>query len=163
MICYVNFQIDCMLIYYSWSITVEFYESNQLIQRWILTNFILLFRFRFYRYSNIWQRRTTLEKVLLSFYVILGAIAVTSFVAYPFVFNQSAGKSEVTQSMIIIIDWLIMLNTPKPNCVISTKIVASIYQFTAVECYSHILIKTCRFDYRVIHANFSITCDYNER
>ncbi|XP_055296410.1 neprilysin-2-like isoform X2 [Sitodiplosis mosellana] len=44
-------------------------------------------------YSNVWQRRTTLEKVLLTFYVILGAIAVTSLVFYFIVFNGSAGMA----------------------------------------------------------------------
>lgn len=68
-------------------------------------NFILSSRFLFpftstekSRYSNIWQRRTTLEKVLLSFYIILGTIALTSLVIYFVVFNQSAGKRQITQT-----------------------------------------------------------------
>lgn len=60
------------------------------------------FHFWFYfihsRYSNVWQRRTTLEKVLLSFYVILGVIVVTSLVFYFIIFDRSVGKRRVTQS-----------------------------------------------------------------
>ncbi|XP_031626240.1 neprilysin-2-like isoform X3 [Contarinia nasturtii] len=50
------------------------------------------------RYSNAWQRRTTLEKVLLSFYVVLGAIIVTSLVFYFIVFDQSAGNKGLCYS-----------------------------------------------------------------
>lgn len=39
----------------------------------------------------MWQRRTTLEKVLLSFYLLFGAVAVVSLVTY-FIIKNDAGK-----------------------------------------------------------------------
>lgn len=78
---------------------------------WMLNLFIALFilissRFllplRVYhqqtRYSNMWQRRTTLEKVLISFYLILGVLVLTSLVTYFAVFNRNAGKRPITQT-----------------------------------------------------------------
>lgn len=40
----------------------------------------------------MWQRRTTLEKVLISFYLLAVAVAVTSLVAYVIIIKQDAGK-----------------------------------------------------------------------
>lgn len=57
----------------------------------------------------MWQRRTTLEKVLITFYLLVGAVAVTSLVAYVII-KHDAGKHHIRDNNAIV--WMKKLKDP---------------------------------------------------